>query len=353
MVSLRVLIVDSTGISTLPEVLSSLDRLHTLSIRRNKLNALPSWLCLLPALKILLVDGNPFHGPWKALIEPVLAISPMTPLYPPSTSIFPLLSASVQSTNTDDTDCEDESPYDDDVDRQLQAAQEDEDTITPAKSPPIARSVTSPLPATATEPAIPPKLTRTRTTPDRAYYDKSRATGKAGVGSSSATSLRPTSSKDMQDPDERELRKMKSAGELRRNIAKLSRAASKSAAPSPQCAVLSEYVTSASSSDLLNMGSPPRDSQALPKRYASLGVASGTLSPNAVRSRPQMDNNFWDNPSEADEKADFSAQTMPRRATLPRGHPDSPRLESEIARSATQTRSSKEERKKGLAAGIF
>ncbi|GBE78268.1 hypothetical protein SCP_0111510 [Sparassis crispa] len=342
MVSLRVLIVDSTGISTLPEVLSSLDRLHTLSIRRNKLNALPSWLCLLPALETLLVDGNPFHGPWKALIEPLLAKSPMTPLYPPSTPIFPLPSASVQSTNTDDTDCEDESPYDD-GDRQLQAAQEDEDTITPAKSPPIARSVTSPLPATATEPAIPPKLTRTRTTPNRAYYDKSRA-GKPGVGSGSATSLRPTSSKDMQDPNERELRKMKSAGELRRNIANLSRAASKSATSSPQRAVLSEYVTSASSSDLLNMGSPPRDSQALPKRYASLGVASGTLSPNAVRSRPQMDNIFWDNPSEADEKADFSAQTMPRRSTLPRGHPDSPRPESEIARSATQTRSSKEEK---------
>src|ERR1700722_20221944 len=48
--SLRVFIADSTGISTLPEPFSALDRLHTLSVRRNKMNALPSWLCLLSSL---------------------------------------------------------------------------------------------------------------------------------------------------------------------------------------------------------------------------------------------------------------------------------------------------------------
>ncbi|KAJ3479506.1 hypothetical protein NLJ89_g12325 [Agrocybe chaxingu] len=80
--NLRVLIADSTGINTLPDALVDLDKLHTISIRRNKLHALPSWLCLLPALQTLCVDGNPFQGPWKALVDPLLAKVPATPVYP-------------------------------------------------------------------------------------------------------------------------------------------------------------------------------------------------------------------------------------------------------------------------------
>jgi hypothetical protein len=89
------LIADSTGISTLPETFFELDKLHTLSVQRNKMNALPSWLCLLFSLQTLYVDGNPFQGPWKALVEPLLAEGPMTPMYPTSTLTWPLPSASI------------------------------------------------------------------------------------------------------------------------------------------------------------------------------------------------------------------------------------------------------------------
>jgi len=64
--------VDSTGIAGLPTSLSGLVQLHTLSIRRNRMHALPSWLCLLPTLEALYVEGNPFQGPWKALLEPLV-----------------------------------------------------------------------------------------------------------------------------------------------------------------------------------------------------------------------------------------------------------------------------------------
>lgn len=76
--NLRVIIADSTGISTLPDTFVDLDKLHTVSVRRNKLHALPSWLCLLPALQTLYVDGNPFQGPWKALVDPLLAKVPLS-----------------------------------------------------------------------------------------------------------------------------------------------------------------------------------------------------------------------------------------------------------------------------------
>jgi len=66
---LCILIVDLTGLTTLSASLSMLDKLHILSIRRNKMYSLPSWLCLLTALQTLLVNSNPFHGPWKALME--------------------------------------------------------------------------------------------------------------------------------------------------------------------------------------------------------------------------------------------------------------------------------------------
>ena len=85
LINLRVLIADSTGISTLPEALVELDKLHTVSVRRNKLHALPSWLCLLPALQTLCVDGNSFQGPWKALVEPLLAKVATSHVHSPST----------------------------------------------------------------------------------------------------------------------------------------------------------------------------------------------------------------------------------------------------------------------------
>ncbi|KAF7354928.1 DH domain-containing protein [Mycena sanguinolenta] len=86
LLQLRVLIADATGISTLPDTLVDLDKLHTISVRRNKMYALPSRLSLLPALQTLYVDGNPFLGPWKALVEPLLVKVPSTSIHPLSTS---------------------------------------------------------------------------------------------------------------------------------------------------------------------------------------------------------------------------------------------------------------------------
>lgn len=87
---------DSTGIAGLPTSLSGLVQLHTLSIRRNRMHSLPSWLCLLPILEALYVEGNPFQGPWKALLEPLVprpvgllqsSTDPSTPQpYPPNTA---------------------------------------------------------------------------------------------------------------------------------------------------------------------------------------------------------------------------------------------------------------------------
>ncbi|KAH9946674.1 hypothetical protein B0H21DRAFT_742600 [Amylocystis lapponica] len=339
--SLRVLIVDSTGITTLPDSLSTLDKLHTLSIRRNKLSSLPSWLCLLPALETLLVDGNPFQGPWKALMEPLLASSPMTPLYPPSTPIFPPSSASVQSSLTD-TDVEDDLPWHD-HDRQQHAAQEEEDTITPARAPHLARAVTSPTTSAPVDSAS-PRLSRTRTTPNRAHYDKTRsATKSAVITGSSGSSSRPASSKGEQESEEREVRRMKSAGELRRNYSSLSQATSKSAASSPQRPTLSNYVT-ASGSDLFNPGSP-RESQVLPpKRFASLGA--GALSPGGNRPRLNTDSSFWDSTPAEDDEDDGALPPMPRRATLPRGHPDAPPMEPSSRPVTPSMYPTKEEKEK-------
>ena len=85
-----------------------------------------------------------------------------------------------------------------------------EDTIMPTRAPPIARSVTSPM-IGAQDAQVPPSLSRTRTTPNRTYFDKYRTPSRSVVGPQIGTS--GTSSKEN---GERELRKMKSAGELRR-----------------------------------------------------------------------------------------------------------------------------------------
>lgn len=55
----------------------SLKALNVLSIRRNKLMALPAWFARLPALERLELEGNPFQGPWRALLTPLIASRPM------------------------------------------------------------------------------------------------------------------------------------------------------------------------------------------------------------------------------------------------------------------------------------
>lgn len=275
-------------------------------------------------------------------MEPLLSKTPMTPLYPPSTPMFPLPSASIASTHTEtETDGEDaiDQPWQD-RDGQLHAVAEDEDTITPARAPHLARSVTSPVPGPSAEPPA-PRLVRTRTTPNRAHYEKNRAASRSAYGSAGEPGSSQVASGEAQTAEsaaaaDREVRRMKSAGELRRNRSNMPPFASKSATSSPQRPAMSEYVTSASSSNLLQAVSQ-RESQVLPKRFASLGVASGSSSPNPSRPKLATDSSFWDSTpaEEDDDDEDNSGKPIPRRATLPRDHPQAPRVDV-TARALTQ-----------------
>ncbi|KAJ7462668.1 hypothetical protein B0H11DRAFT_89701 [Mycena galericulata] len=250
---LRVIIADSTGITTLPDTLVDLDKLHTISIRRNKMHALPSWLALLPVLQTLYVDGNPFQGPWKALVEPLLAKVPSTPIYPLSTPMFPLHSPSSGDADTDDELSE--PPSSGPSSRRFEPEEEDH-TITPdhARSPAEGRG-----------------LTRTRTTPNRAHHPILRA---------DRAQPPPEDAGYFAD---HEVRRMKSAGDLR-----LHRGGDPSARPPMQ-----HYPTSRSSTNLLNNQTPPRPG--MQKRFASVGPMTMMDGSASSAARPQLTQSMWDN----------------------------------------------------------
>jgi hypothetical protein len=298
LVNLRVLIADSTGITTLPDTMVDLDKLHTISIRRNKFHALPGWLCMLPALQTLCIDHNPFQGPWKALVEPLLAKIPMTPIYPPSTPMLPQLSANQSDTEADSTDADDVS------DSELnfthpgtcgEPSPEDEDqTIMPDRAPPLGRAVTSPLP-TNSQPSR--GLSRTRTTPNRAYYDQIRAKSAA----STVERLRDAPPITRQQSEiiirtDREVRKMKSAGDLHRGKSTTALTEDVHSSPSPSMAI-SHPGNNVEADDPPLPALPP-----INKRYGSLGPASSLGSPtprsNPNALRAQLSKSLWENPSE-------------------------------------------------------
>ncbi|KAJ6519549.1 hypothetical protein C8R45DRAFT_951875 [Mycena sanguinolenta] len=264
LVHLCVIIADSTGISTLPDTLVDLDKLHTISVRRNKMHALPSWLSLLPALQTLYVDGNPFQGPWKALVEPLLAKVPSTPIYPLSTPTFPLNSPSSGDQDTTDDDLS-EPPSSGPDRRRFESMPPDEEehTITPdrARSPADVRG-----------------LTRTRTTPNRPHHPIPRR------GEAPAATV-----EDAGYFADHEVRRMKSAGDLR-----LNRGGEAVARPPMQ-----HYATSQSSTNLLSNQSPPRPG--MQKRFASVGPAAAmTMDGSPSRgepSRPQLTQSMWANPA--------------------------------------------------------
>lgn len=297
--SLRVLIADSTGISTLPETFSELDKLHTLSVRRNKMNALPSWLCLLFSLQTLYVDGNPFQGPWKALVDPLLAKVPTTPMYPLSTPVFPLTSASLSATSADmETDMSDLSDPPT-SDGQL-AFSPEEDTITPERAP-FLHATTAPLSMAGSEvrpTAARRGLTRTRTTPNRVAYNRARAAnGTSMIDPKASGSAQRLLSKAVEDSGyfdgQRELRRMKSAGEIQGHIAPEASADPRHP-PTPRPST-TQYGSSASSSNLLSV--QPDPDLIIPPRFASLGI-SHSPSRSASGSRPTLTQSLWDNTSE-------------------------------------------------------
>lgn len=327
--SLRVLIADSTGITTLPAPLSSLDKLHTLSIRRNKMYSLPSWLCLLVSLQTLLVDGNPFQGPWKALMEPLLAKGSSGPLYSPSTPVLPPPHPTGRDTDSNtDTDADDTQLSQSDG-----RVQEDEDTITPVRAPVLGRAATSPDPTGMT--STPPNygVTRTRTTPNRAYYDKSRGGLNAPAGFSRAVSEHNSGQRKAPDSvylNERELRRMKSAGELRQ--APPSILASPTPPVSPGRLTRSQYVVSASASNLL------ADTGALPEKFATIAPRSPS---RGQGSRIPLDHSLWEKQSESG--SDPSTLPAQPQSTLGPSRVTSPLPQSvpvnDAEKSATRQRS--------------
>ncbi|THU94841.1 hypothetical protein K435DRAFT_667533 [Dendrothele bispora CBS 962.96] len=297
LINLRVLIADSTGITTLSDTLADLDKLHTISVRRNKMHALPSWLCLLPALQSLYVDGNPFQGPWKALVEPLLAKVPMTPAYPLSTPTFPFHSAGLQS-STDSGDAEtdpdeSDSPGSAPLDAKFITSPEEDYTITPDKahSPAIAQPGTP-------ESAQSRPLTRTRTTPNRPYHSQSR--GKSLVSDAPPDSpvprqLQQSYSEDASSFSDREVRKMKSAGDLRRGRS----ATEVPSSPHPVSPQRPPIASSISSSDLLNDKklSPERPGN---KRFASVGPMTGL---GGSHSRPPLSQSLWNDPRDPENES--------------------------------------------------
>lgn len=68
----------ATYVSCIPSVVSkntipcNNDSAEYLSVRRNKLVCLPTWLCLLNQLETLKVDGNPFTPEWAQIVPPIL-----------------------------------------------------------------------------------------------------------------------------------------------------------------------------------------------------------------------------------------------------------------------------------------
>ena len=322
--NLRVLIADSTGISTLPETIVDLDKLHTVSVRRNKLNALPSWLCRLPVLQTLRVDGNPFQGPWKALVEPLLAKVPISQVHTPLTPALPW-SAGVQTIpdteNETDTDISDHDVASLGVNNPV--TEEEDYTITPARAPFLGRSTTSPLPlATSSPPIIQSKpLARTRTTPNRTYFEQTHGKSIAIPDIHTRDVSVEKRAEGQEGSGEREIRKMKSAGDLRRGKTAIAVNTSEEM-PRP---ALSHYPTSISSSNLLNMGGGEiAPDQTYNKRFATLGPNSQLIPPShppVNATRPQLSQSMWDNTGEdsynASNRASFTpaAQTSSQKQT--------------------------------------
>ncbi|KAF7339705.1 DH domain-containing protein [Mycena sanguinolenta] len=290
---LRVIIADSTGISTLPDTLVDLDKLHTISVRRNKMHALPSWLSLLPALQTLYVDGNPFQGPWKALVEPLLAKVPSTPIYPLSTPTFPLNSPSSGDQDTTDDDLS-EPPSSGPDRRRFESMppEEEEHTITPdrARSPADGRG-----------------LTRTRTTPNRPHHPIPRR-GEAPA----------TTAEDAGYFADHEVRRMKSAGDLRH----------RAGGEVPSRPPMQHYATSQSSTNLLSNQSPPRPG--MQKRFASVGPAASMAmdgSPSRGEpSRPQLTQSMWANPASQDVNDDPARARSSSFVNQPQNNTSPPRM---------------------------
>ena len=322
--SIRVLIADSTGIATIPEALSVMERLHTLSIRRNKMSGLPGWLCRLPSLESLLVDGNPFQGPWKALVEPLLAKTPTTPIYPLSTPMFPQPSASAtstaQGTDTDTSDMEDITGQDDsnsptraltvpstappDSHFTSTSNLDDEHTITPAHARLLERSITSPHPQGSSHQYSPHALSRNRTTPSRPFHERVQSSGSVISPEPNNDAVVDTMDQlaNHRQKERSEIRRMRSADELRRVME------SGNSETSPSSSSSGRPSTAQASALASGSGTRHDGADSMARRFASLGVGSRGQS----SSRSLMSYSGWvDGTVEEDADADIDSPPRP------------------------------------------
>ncbi len=149
----------------------------------------------------------------------------------------------------------------------------------------------------------PKPLVRTRTTPNRAYFNEVRAKASPAPDSRAQFQQQPVGrNQDDVAGDTHEIRKMKSAGDLRRQKYGGPGAVSPENELPPHPPLM-HYATSLSSSNLLNMAPPvAAGSSAVPgypKRFASLGPSSHLSGaggpprapPNAAR--PQLSQSMW------------------------------------------------------------
>ena len=191
----------------------------------------------------------------------------------------------------------------------------DEDQTVTMERPLLGRTKTTPHPIdnpTRLSAELTSKpLTRTRTTPNRAYYEQNRAKSTAGLPSDPQVVHQAPPGRPDEAPygGPNEIRKMKSAGDLRRTRA----ATTQNGSDMPQRPPIAQG--SLSSSNLLNSaasggsGSPgPNPNLAAsaessyPKRFASLGPNSQVSSrpppsgkrPTTAGGRPQLSQSLWE-----------------------------------------------------------
>jgi hypothetical protein len=310
------------------------------------MNSLPSWLSVLASLQTLFLDGNPFQGPWKALVEPLLAKDPVTLMYPTSTPTFPLPSASVTDSAGDTEQDDADAAYfanpksAGSFQARPQSCPEEDDTITPASFP---RTNPGSAPPSVTFGTT--RLTRTRTTPNRDHHSKSRNGVSVIETKSNAHRVQSMRSQDSGYLGNRELRKMKSAGELRRN------GGTKSLVDSPNpMHPGSIHPASASSSNLLSLATSGDGPS--PKRFASLSSSSSSNPRGAATgARTPLTQSLWAGAPESRTQdvggtspSQEPADPIPTTALDGLQSPDQPSPEGQSVAGAQSPKDNKETR---------
>ena len=250
----------------------------------------------------LAIDGNPFQGPWKALVEPLLAKVATSHVHSPSTPWSAGTPSIVDTENDTDTDLSDHGPASPGSNNYVK--EEEDHTITSARPPLLERSPTAPLPLTASgSPLIQSKpLTRTRTTPSRAYYEQARGKSIAVPPDLRVRNVPVENRAEGPNSGEREIRKMKSAGDLRRGKNPLIINVGDEM-PRPACP---PSISSANLSDMGGGGGGVTPDQTYNKRFATLGPNAQLILPSRPpvnAARPQLSQSMWNSAGEDSNNA--------------------------------------------------